>query len=280
MPALNLGAVSNRRFENGLIHELTRILSIINLRYFDRNTKRFDYVGFIKSADYSHFQLTVRQFQSFDPANLHGYSDQLAFWLNAYNAMVIHGVAEEIKNGQSHLSKNISIRDFDGFYSNTAYQFGRFQLSLDDIEHGILRANARRTFGRHFSRDHPAQQLVFGKVEPRIHMALYSACNSSPNLNVFRTEELEPQLQRITVEYLKHYVSSGKRLVLPRIFQWYATDFDVVGGVMGFVAANHPDRKLSQILLKEKVVPVFSTFDWHLNQKVESASNISNVVYE
>jgi hypothetical protein len=57
--------------------------------------------------------------------------ERKAFFLNIYNALVIHGY---ISIGIPHdfLSRT-------SFYQRTAYQIGNNNYSLDDIEHGILR---------------------------------------------------------------------------------------------------------------------------------------------
>ena len=270
MSVLNLGATSSRRFEGGLAAELAKLFSRIQQHYFDLEAGEFDYERFSRSSDYSSLILAVRHLQSFDPETLRGANSRLAFWLNIYNIMMLHGVVEAVQSAGRSFSGGVSIRDLAGLYQGTAYQIGRFQLSLDDIEHGILRQNARRRIGRQFPKDHPAQVLVLDMPEPRIHMALFSACFSSPVLVVFGAEDLERQLSQVTADYLQKFVrlSDGRRkLVVPQVFRWYGGDFEGVGGTTGFVAANHPDRKLTQFLLQKSATPVFTEFDWRLNAK-------------
>lgn len=54
--------------------------------------------------------------------------ERKAFFLNIYNALVIHGYT------QHGLPK-----DKVGFYRRTSYRIGGQVYSLDDIEHGVLR---------------------------------------------------------------------------------------------------------------------------------------------
>ena len=270
MSVLNLGAVSSRRLENGITAELASLLSGIQQKYFDEDSGELDYAGLSISSEYSSLTLAVRHLQAFDPETLGDADSRLAFWLNIYNIMMIHGVVEGIRGAGRSFWGGVSIRDLTGLYQGAAYQIGRFQLSLDDIEHGILRKNARRRIGRQFSKDHPAQTLVLDVPEPRIHMALYSACFSSPALCVFEAEAMERQLSLATESYLQKFVrlsDGSKKLVVPQIFRWYGSDFDASGGAVGFVAANHPDRKLTQLLLQRSSAPVFLEFDWRLNAK-------------
>jgi hypothetical protein len=58
---------------------------------------------------------------------------RLAFFINVYNALVIHGTVEKGKP-KNMLSKF-------NFFRKTAYNIAGHVYSLNDIENGVLRAN-------------------------------------------------------------------------------------------------------------------------------------------
>ena len=71
------------------------------------------------------------QLCSYDLSRLKTREEKLAFWINLYNAMVLHVAVElGVKNG---------LRGMDGFI----YRIDGYNYSLDDMEHGMLRGNAR-----------------------------------------------------------------------------------------------------------------------------------------
>ena len=64
--------------------------------------------------------------------------DKLAFWINIYNALVLHSVIN------FKITKSVKEKGYSGmtrFFSEAAYTIGGYRFSLEEIEHGILRAN-------------------------------------------------------------------------------------------------------------------------------------------
>ena len=64
---------------------------------------------------------------------LAGRRDRLAFWINVYNALVLHGIVR--------LGVRESVLRVWNFFGRVSYRVGAFVLSLDEIEHGLLRDN-------------------------------------------------------------------------------------------------------------------------------------------
>lgn len=142
---------------------------------------------------------------------------RLAFWINAYNFLTIYIVA-----GQPGIK---SIKDLNTLFANVWNQKviiieGR-QLTLDDIEHKIIR--------KEFSR-------------PRIHFALVCAALSCPDLldRAYRPELLKEQLLAQEKSFLSNktkglYIDRAKKTVyISKIFSWYGKDFP--GGAAGWLA--------------------------------------------
>lgn len=134
---------------------------------------------------------------------------QLAFLINAYNAWTVELVLTEYPGLDS-------IKDIGFLFSSPWRQeivslFGE-QVSLDDIEHGMIRG---------WNRYH----------EPRIHFAVNCAAIGCPPLRAeaYEAQRLEQQLEDSTRLFIsdktRNYFSSG-RLYISSIFNWYEEDFE------------------------------------------------------
>ncbi len=148
----------------------------------------------------------------------------LAFWINVYNALVIHGA---LRAGVRR-----SLKEAPGFFRHTAYRIGGRVYSLDDIEHGILRQN----------RGHPARGLlpqwmpwndrcadVIRPMDTRIHFALNCGAASCPPIRHYAAADIDAQLEMAARAFM---AGGGVRIDaetgqvrLSRIFLWFWRDF-------------------------------------------------------
>jgi hypothetical protein len=139
--------------------------------------------------------------------------EQIALYVNAYNATVLGAVAERYRPGYRP--------DADGFalFDEPLVRLGGATMSLNDLEHRELRARL---------------------AEPRVHAALVCAARSCPPLA--RRAYSAADLDRALDERMRAFVRDPARnridaerrtLHLSRIFDWYAADF---GGPDGLAA--------------------------------------------
>jgi hypothetical protein len=191
-------------------------------------------------------------FRAFTPAQ------QQAFLINAYNAFTVELILTKYPDLQS-------IKDLGSLLSNPWKPkwiplLGR-RLSLDDIEHGLLRERGRYD-------------------EPRVHFAVNCASIGCPMLReeAFVAERLEEQLAQQAERFMadrtrNRYEPARGRLVLSKIFDWYGEDFRLghrgIGSLAQF-AALHADRLADAPADRERIragaVPiVFLDYDWALN---------------
>ncbi len=173
---------------------------------------------------------------------------QFAFWVNLYNALTVDVVLD-------HYPVD-SIRDIDispGFFSNGPWgkkliTVAGEQLSLDDIEHRILRPIWR---------------------DPRIHYAVNCASIGCPNLltEAFTVANTEAMLDAAARAYINHprgaSVVDG-RLVVSRIYDWFREDFgDSEAGVIAHL------RQYAAADLQAKLAGIADirdhAYDWGLN---------------
>lgn len=173
---------------------------------------------------------------------------QLAYWLNLYNALTVQVVLD-------HYPVK-SIRDIDispGWFSDGPWDKQLItiegkDLSLNDIEHRILRPIWR---------------------DPRVHYALNCASLGCPNLRrePYEAERIDAQLDDQARNYVNHsrgVTVTGNRVVLSRIYDWYRADF---GGSTSRVL-NHirgyANPQLSEALEGVKGIAGYR-YDWSLN---------------
>lgn len=228
-----------------------------------------NYAELKKNEFYRNFQqMTTASLCTFDPANLVTHEDKLAFWINLYNLLMIDAVL------QYNVQKSVTEVWFGvfSFFRRAAYMIGGYRFSLEDIEHGILRANLGIPFfpGKHFGRDDPRLKYSTRILDARIHFALNCASRSCPPIAYYTSMEINKQLDLAAANFITgdtYIDESGNVLWISRIFKWYMRDF---GGKMGviemlrhYLLEADPRRKL----LKKNGADVirYSSYDWQLN---------------
>jgi Protein of unknown function, DUF547 len=171
-------------------------------------------------------------------------TEQLAFWINLYNALVVDTVLEHYPIA--------SIRDVEasaeGPFDLALIEVEGYALSLNDIQNRILRPIWR---------------------DPRVLYALSCAALGCPNLQPvpFTSRELDRQLSDAAMAYIND--PRGARLedqdlVVSSLFRWYRGDFGgsdqtVIHHLMGF-ATPRLAMKLQQC---NGIAG--DHFDWRLN---------------
>ncbi len=177
--------------------------------------------------------------------------ERLAFWINAYNAVVLHHVLERYPGIGS-------VEDVDGFFDTLTIRVAGEERTLDEIE---------------------KQGIAIG--DPRIHFAVVCASTSCPDLRgePFVASRLDRQLEEQTRRFLadesKGARLEGGTLHLSSIFKWYAGDFTggstVVaffarGGVLDWVVEHAPEGLAERIREVEPSVS-YMDYDWGLNDR-------------
>ncbi len=190
-----------------------------------------------------------------------------AWWINLYNALVIHAV---IAFG---IRRSALWEDF-GFFRRAAYSVGGRRVSADDIEHGILRHNRPHAIFR-------IRQFLPGDsrcawslpLDPRIHFALVCAANSCPAIDFYRADQIDRQLEAASAAFVNGggvVVDPAARVVtVSRIFKWYRGDFGGRRGVVGFVSRYLGDERARALLREPGVNIRYQPYDWGLNRHTE-----------
>jgi len=189
--------------------------------------------------------------------NLNTDEKKKAFWLNVYNAYV-----QIILQADKTLYANRDI-----FYTRKRIIIAGFRLSLDDIEHGILRrSKAKISFGylNKPNVSHAERQLRVSKVDPRIHFALNCGALASPFIQIYGDVSFKKQLDEATRQYLQEKVSfkeDENSLCIPKFFKWFLADFRGAKGVKSFLKKYG----YKEIVDQENLQITFKPFEWDLS---------------
>jgi uncharacterized protein DUF547 len=187
---------------------------------------------------------------------------RLAFWINVYNALVLHGVVG--------LGVTKSVARAWNFFGRAAYRVGGFVFSPDDVEHGVLRGNRRRALPplRAFGPRDPRLALTLSPIDPRIHFAINCGARSCPPVGVYRADAIETQLDLAARSFVNREVSlENGTIVCSRLFKWYRRDFDAAGGLTAFLFRHLDDGPARRALTDGAASRVgFRPWDWSLHR--------------
>lgn len=171
-----------------------------------------------------------------------------ALLINAYNAYTVRSILE--KPGVT------SIRRIPGVWTVTRHVVGGFDLTLDEIEHQILRP---------FFKD------------PRLHFALNCASLSCAPLPpwAYSGDRLEDQLEERARSFLadpRNVRLEGGALRVSRYFDWYGSDFTQPGWlgaaatIPEYIGRYAPPGVARLLEDKPGIALEFLDYDWALNQ--------------
>lgn len=211
-------------------------------------------------VDYPHFQRRRAELDAYldriaaaDLAAL-APDESKALLINAYNALTLRTILDH--------PGVASIREIDGVWTRIEHEVGGYRLTLDAIEHNLLRP---------FYRD------------PRIHFVLNCASRSCAPLPPwpFEGERLDGQLGELTRSFLSDPANvriAGERLELSRYFDWYGEDFTAEGWepraetIPAFIARYSRPEVAAFVAERDGSPPVrFLEYDWSLNAAVPPA---------
>jgi hypothetical protein len=216
-----------------------------------------DYDAFARNPGFEEY---LQWLARADPAALPR-AEQLALWINAYNAYTIrlvhsHGERRSIRN----INRTLGLIAGKGPWSERMATVGGRTYTLDEIEHEIIRPRFQ---------------------EPRIHFALVCAAIGCPTLRreAYTGARLEAQLDQQARAFLleapaKNRVDvQARRVYLSPIFRWYREDFGRDDAEVGRYLARYHDGAERELLLSGAFRIAYTNYDWTLNS-TEHASRV------
>jgi hypothetical protein len=231
------GDVANPGFDHSSYAELLT-------KYVRWSEGRVDYAGL--KADQAALDEYLESLAEADLTKL-SRDEQLALLINAYNACTLALIVE-------NYGEIDSIRDLSDPWGDKRWKVGGDTLSLDDIEHGLIRPLFK---------------------DPRIHFAVNCASIGCPPLAdfAFTGDDLDDQLDRVTSAALqnpRYAKASGGKLHLTKIMDWYGEDFTKDGWaptaetLPQWVAPRSTDEVRAYVEKGDPKV-TFLEYDWSLN---------------
>ena len=191
---------------------------------------------------------------------------QMAFWLNAYNAFVLQTVIDHYPiNGSSKAYPENSVRQIPGAFEQVKHRAAGQSLTLDEIEKKIL-----------------AQFK-----EPRLYLALGRGAVGSGRLRseAYTGDQLTQQLDDIQKEFVSEQTMiridrSASQVSVTPIISWHDSEFIAAydPGATGPMAQRSPVERAIVAFVAPRLLPLekeflqknefkltYHPFDWRLN---------------
>jgi len=216
-----------------------------------------EYVNNEGKVDYKRWQREAKEdlkqwlnsISDFEPTQVTS-EEGLTFLINLYNALVIVQILKKYPI-DSIIPRFLGIPNwisFFRFFSQPVYQFQNQSLSLNDIEHKMLRKQWQ---------------------EPRIHFALVCAAIGCPLLRneAYQPKRVLEQLEAEASRFINNpnkvkYIPESNLLQCSKIFKWYEKDFlKVASSVPSYI------NQYSSIPINESVSIKYFPYSWQLNEQ-------------
>ncbi len=192
--------------------------------------------------------------------------EQIAFWINAYNALVLKTVIDHypiVQHSKDYPAR--SIRQIPGAFERLTHRVGAGSVTLDQIE-----------------------KMILGEFrDPRVYLALGRGAVGSGRLRseAFTTAALERQLNGVASECVARWQCVqidrvNDKVVISSIFSWRKKEFDsayadeaepvfsnrssIERAALAFVGPSLL-RAEREFLAKNGFKVEYSRFDWSLN---------------
>jgi uncharacterized protein DUF547 len=191
---------------------------------------------------------------------------QMAFWLNAYNAFVLQTVVDHYPlNGGSKAYPSNSVRQVPGAFEQLKHRAAGQSLTLDDIEKKIL------------------PQFK----EPRLYLALGRGAVGSGRLRseAYAGDQLKQQLDDLQKEFVSEQTMikidrSANQISVTPIISWHDSEFIAAydAGATGPLTERSPIERAIVAFVTPRLLPLekeflqknefkvtYHPFDWRLN---------------
>ena len=216
------------------------------LKTYVNNQGRIDYNGIAGDQSFKIYMQTLKSAQT-DAMSRNG---QLAFWINAYNAVTIDKVIKWKPEKSVRETFVPGVWTGTKFFTTREHTVAGKSLSQDDIEHEILRKQLK---------------------EPRIHFAIICASSGCPPLPrwAYTQENVQAKLEEETRKYINsergtRIDSAKNQLYLSKLFDWFAGDFEYASGSVLDYIRTYIDKSALAFLDQNPKIK-WLEYNWALN---------------
>lgn len=252
--------------------ELSAIMREIVLKLFSDHLsadgKRVDYKAMAANPLFERYCSLAVQLQRVELLSL-SREERLAFFINTYNALVIHGYLR--------LGPPTNMWQRYRFFNYVSYLIGGEVFTLQDIENGVLRGNRKgmAQLLKPFSKTDPRLQMALPDAEPLIHFALNCGAKGCPPIKTYSPQDIDGQLRTAAEAFLENddgcVVDAERREVrLSQIFKWYKGDFGgtdekLLHWVLEHMGDSPKKNSLHSLLSAGKTKIGYLPYDWSTN---------------
>lgn len=173
--------------------------------------------------DFRHLEDEAEKLMKVNLNKLDSDGEKMAFWLNLYNAYIKYLII------RYQIKQSMTEKPWIFFWPKM--HIGGYRFSLDDIEHGILRANSRPwykilpQFGMPWDSRH---RHACKALDYRVLFALNNGTAGSPAVKSFAAEDIDQKLDLAEYNFAKQSFQidvKNKTIKASKLFQWYKSDF-------------------------------------------------------
>jgi hypothetical protein len=176
---------------------------------------------------------------------LNAFNDAQCFWINTYNALVQTKAKDNSK----------SFENRNAFFKAADILIGGTNISLDNIEHNILRGieKGQNDFTNTFKLE---------RLDNRLHFALNCGAAACPPIAFYSADRIDQQLnlaEEIFILSASKFDTLTGILETSKILDWYRDDFNGDSGIIDLmkkhgVVSNHSVTQIT-----------YTPYDWTLD---------------
>lgn len=235
-----------------------------------------DYGGMVWDKDYQRY---LKWLENADVESFNSTEREVAFWINAYNALAIRGVLRNSQIIDRSSSERMDSRALaeelqrkkQGKETSAAAAIKAIKSVLDVAD--FFNKQQHRVAGKKYTLDQIEKEILIPMVkDPKLHFVLVCAARSCPALTAeaFTAGNLETKMEEVTRQFLnnseKNRLDREKRIFyLSQIFNWYRDDFgrneqDLVEFIKPYL-----NQDVRDFLAANQVKVKYLEYDWRLN---------------
>ncbi len=196
-----------------------------------------NYPGFQHNAGFKDYVAVLAK-----PARFESKAAELAYYINAYNALAIQGILDGLSPA--------TLLGRARYFKFKDWPLNGQSITLFDLEHKVIRPLG----------------------EPRIHFAIICASKSCPFLRpeAYTAAKLDTQLddqarQFVNDPFRNRFDAPARTANLSEIFKWFEEDFKGAGSTQRYIARYASDPAVARGLAADAFKVTWIDYDWTLN---------------
>ncbi|CAL5013478.1 unnamed protein product [Urochloa decumbens] len=189
----------------------------------------------------------IKRLEKIDPTKM-GHEEQLCFWINIHNALVMHAFMAYGLQEKRMKSTDMILK--------AAYNVGGHSVNSQIIQNSILGCQSHRPslwvrtlftpMKKSGSSIHP---YALSYPEPIAHFALSTGALSDPPVRLYTAKKLYHQLEQARTEFIQANVMVRKQTIfLPKVLHFYAKDATLeLPDLIDMVCESMPELQQKEI---------------------------------